>query len=100
MNTITSSAELREAILRLEIKQGEDARLLKEEFIKTYESMKPVNIIKNTIKEIVATSNIKENLLKGVINLASNYFLKGSLVNSTKSPVKKILQIISGAFTN
>ncbi|MDP1802951.1 MAG: hypothetical protein Q8L81_16435 [Bacteroidota bacterium] len=100
MNKITSSTELREAILRLEIKQGEDERLLKEEFKSTYERMKPVNIIKNSIKEIVATTNIKENLLKVVISVATNYFLKSSLQNSTKSPVKMILQKILGAFSN
>jgi hypothetical protein len=100
MNKIISSVDLREAIIRLEIKQDENARLLKAEFTRTYESMKPANIIKNSIKDIVANSNIKENLLKVAINLAGNYFLKSSLVSSTKSPVKKLLQMISGAFSN
>jgi hypothetical protein len=99
MNKINSSTELRETILRIEIKQGEDERLLKEEFMRTYESMKPVNIIKKSIKDIVATSNITENLLQVAISFATNYFLKSSLINPAKSPVKKFLQTILGAFS-
>ena len=100
MNKITSSTELREAIFRMEIKQAEDGRLLKQQFVQTYESMKPVNIIKNSIKEFAATPNIKENLFKAGINMAANYFLKSSLANSAKNPIKKVLQTILGAISN
>ena len=51
MEKIYSEIDLNIAILQLESKQAEEEKLLKEQFQHTYESIKPINIIKNIFKE-------------------------------------------------
>jgi hypothetical protein len=94
MDKINSADKLREAIIQMEIKQHKARLMLKEEFMKTYESMKPVNLIKSSLKDLIASSSVKENLLKAAVTIATNYFLKSSSASSEKSPFKKMLQVV------
>ena len=94
MVKITSMTELRESILQLEIKQIEEQRLLKEQFVITYDRMKPVNLIKNSIKDLITSSDLKDNLFSTALGLAAGYLSKKAAVGSTHNPIKQIL----GAF--
>jgi hypothetical protein len=94
MVKISSITELRESILQLEIKQIEEQRLLKEQFLITYERMKPVNMIKNSIKDLITSSDLKDNLFSTALGLAAGYLSKKAAVGSTHNPMKQIL----GAF--
>jgi hypothetical protein len=94
MVKISSITELRESILQLEIKQIEEQRLLKEQFLITYERMKPVNMIKNSIKDLITSSDLKDNLFSTALGLAAGYLSKKAAVGSTHNPIKQIL----GAF--
>ncbi|MEI8137444.1 MAG: hypothetical protein WCH21_09000 [Bacteroidota bacterium] len=94
MGKITSLTELRESIQQLEIKQIEDERLLKEQFIVTYESMKPVNMIKNSIRDLISSQDLKGNLLQTTLGMAAGYLSKKVVVGSTHNPLKQLL----GAF--
>ena len=59
MGTITNITELNAAILLLENKQAQEAILLKEQFNLTYESIKPINFIRSTLKELVTAPDFK-----------------------------------------
>ena len=52
MQKITSLDGLKNAIQQLEIEQGEKGRLLKDQLFITYNSLRPVNIIRKTLKDI------------------------------------------------
>lgn len=91
MGTITNITELNAAILLLENKQVQEEILLKEQFILTYESIKPINFIRSTFKELVTAPDFKEDLLNTSISLAVGYFSKKLAVGSTNNPLKQIL---------
>jgi len=91
MGTITNITELNAAILLLENKQAQEAILLKEQFSLTYESIKPINFIRSTFKELVTAPDFKEDLLNTSISLAAGYFSKKLAVGSTNNPLKQIL---------
>lgn len=91
MGTITNITELNAAILLLENKQAQEAILLKEQFNLTYESIKPINFIRSTFKELVTAPDFKEDLLNTSISLAARYFSKKLAVGSTNNPLKQIL---------
>jgi len=91
MGTITNITELNAAILLLENKQAQEAILLKEQFNLTYESIKPINFIRSTFKELVTAPDFKEDLLNTSISLAAGYFSKKLAVGSTNNPLKQIL---------
>jgi len=73
METITSSAELKNAIQRLEVEQAIDGQLLKEQFYMTYESLKPINLLRNTIYEITTSPHLLDSILGTAAGLATGY---------------------------
>lgn len=94
MRKITSTTELKEAIFLLEMKKANEGRLLKEQFMITYESIKPVNLIKNSISELIRSPELKDNLLNTTLGIAAGYLTKKVAVGSTHNPLKQLL----GAF--
>lgn len=91
MRKITSTTELKESIFLLEIKKANEARLLKEQFMITYESIKPVNLIKNSISELITSPGLKEGLLNTTLSIAAGYLSKRVVVGSTHNPLKQLL---------
>lgn len=91
MEKITSSIELKEAILLLEIQQAYEGQLLKEQFKTTYQNLRPVNLIKNTFKELVAAPDLKGRIANTAMSLVAGYLSKKALVGSTHNPLKKML---------
>lgn len=88
---INSEAELRSAIMLLESKQAEEKKLLKEEIHATFESMKPINILKNTLKDAVASEELKGHALNSSLGFAAGYISKKVFEGATHSPVRKLL---------
>lgn len=91
MEKITSLSELRESILQLEIKQANESRQLKEEWKLTVEKLKPANLIKSSINDMITSSGLKENILNTVLSLAVGFLTKKAVVGSTHNPLKQIL---------
>ena len=91
MEKITSVAELKEAILLLEIERANEKHLLKEEFKKMYESLQPVNLIKSGLRELTTAPDFKGNILNTVVSIAAGYLSKKVIVGGTLNPLKQLL---------
>jgi hypothetical protein len=91
MQTITSSAGLKEAIQLLEVDQGIKGQLLKEQFYITYESLKPVNIIRHTLKEISSSPYLLDNIPGTAMGLLSGFLSKKIFVGASGNLFRKIL---------
>lgn len=91
MDKITNTTELKQAILLLEAKQTLEGGMLKEQFKITYESIRPINLIKSTLSELTADPGFKNDLLNTSISLAAGYFSKKLAIGSTNNPFKQIL---------
>lgn len=87
---INSPENLKNAILDLEMAQSEEESNLKEHFNLAYESVKPVNLIKNTFKEVAVASEIKQSILSISLGLAAAYFTRKLLEKGSNSSVKKM----------
>lgn len=87
-NAISS---LKESIRLLEIKQVEEGAILKEQFAVTFESLKPINLLKNTIKEMTSSVDLKSNLSETIISILAGYLTKKVMVSSKSGPLMKIL---------
>jgi hypothetical protein len=94
MEKISSSAQLKEAILVLEIEQTIQAQQLKEQFQHTYESLKPINILKNTLMEVTTSPLLLDNILGGIMGLASGYFSKKIVVGSSHNIFRKFMGVL------
>ena len=91
MHKITSVAELRESILQLQIKQAQEGSVLKEQMKATFNDLKPANLIKNTLNDLVTTPDLKGDLLNAAISLSTGYLSKKIMVGSTHNPLKQLL---------
>lgn len=91
MEKITSVEELKKAILLLEIKQANEAVQLKEQLLVTYESLKPINLIKKIFTDITSSPDLKKDLLGTTVSLAAGYLSKKAAVGSTHNPIKQLL---------
>jgi hypothetical protein len=94
MQNINAQMSLRETILELERRQAEEGKLLKQQFYTTYESMQPINIIKNTFKEAALSNELKDNILTTSVGLVVGYLSKMLFEDISTSPVKKLLGTI------
>ena len=90
MENITSSAALKDAILLLETEQSIREQVLKERFYFAFESLKPVNILKNTMNDITSSPYLIDNLMGTVLGLATGYLSKKLVVGVPVSIVRKL----------
>lgn len=91
MENITSTIELKKAIQLLEIEQAFKGQLLKEQFFLTYESLKPLNLLKNTLKDAASSPWLIENLIGAALSLSSGYISKKVVVGASGGLIRKII---------
>jgi hypothetical protein len=94
MQNTTPTEALRRAIIALEQRQIEDARLFREQFSVTYESLKPVNVLKNIIQDLTSPSELKESLLQTTSTLFAGYVSRKIVVRSSKNPFLRLAGIL------
>ena len=101
MQTITSIEELKSSIQLLEIEQAIKEQALKEQFYQTYDALKPVSILKNTMKEITSSPYLVENILGAATGMATGYLSKKIIVGASGSIVRKIVgSVLQFGITN
>lgn len=82
---------LRESIRLLEIRQAEEEKILKEQLRLSYDSLKPVNLIKSTIRDVSSSLEIRSGLWEIIISILSGYFTKKMIVRSERNILMKIV---------
>lgn len=88
---IASTADLEIAIKRLERKKLLLEEDLKEDFHEILVSFKPANILKHTIHEVQASTELKHNLLKVALGLGAGYFSRKLVVGKSAGIIKKAM---------
>lgn len=71
MQTITSTAALKEAIHLLEVEHAANGKQLKAQFYATYETFKPINLIRSTLNSFTKSPNLIDNALGTTLGLAA-----------------------------
>lgn len=94
MQNTTPTEALRRAIIALEQRKIEDARVFREQFSVTYESLKPVNVLKNIIQDLTSPSELKESLLQTTSTLFAGYVSRKIVVRSSKNPFLRLAGIL------
>ena len=90
MENITNSAELKNAIQLLEVEQYVSGQQLKEQLFTTYESFKTINIFKTTLKEVVSSPFLIDNLIGGAVSMATGYFSNKILMGVSGKIFKRL----------
>ena len=91
---------LNELIILQQHQYDVELQLLKEQFRIAYESVKPVNLIKNLVHDVTSSPEIKEDIMGNIMGLATGFFSKKMMVDKDSSTIKKlfgtVLQFVIG----
>ncbi len=93
MQLISTTAHLKAAIRQLELQQADELSLLKEEVLKTAERLKPINLLKSTFKEAVATPDLKTGIINSAIGLTTGILAKKVIIGKTLNPLSKLMGV-------
>lgn len=80
---------LKSAITVLEVEQKAKEIELKSQFHLTYESLRPISIIRNTLKGLFSSSH--ENFSGTAVGAASGYLVKKILIGSSGNMLRKLI---------
>lgn len=92
MYKISTSSELREAIIQLELKRDSQEKLLKEQFYITYESFKSINLLKKVILEIATSPGLLSGLVSTIVDLTRRRTYNSQLNEAPSASIKSIFQ--------
>jgi hypothetical protein len=91
MQKISSVAELKLAIQQLEVEQEVKELQLKEQLYITYESVRPVNVIRRVFKDIFSSKGLGEDLTGTTFGMASGFLIKKLFIGSSGNIFKKLI---------
>ena len=91
MQQITSSEELKEAILQLEEKKTIEKDLLKEEFEYAREKLKPANVVKTTVNNVLTGPNLIRTVMIVSLGITAGVVTKKYFQGFTGRLIRRIL---------
>lgn len=91
MKNKNATDALNDLILVQEMKYDHDLEQLKNQFDVAYQSVKPINLIKNLVHNVTASPEIKNDLLSNVIGFGTGFISKKIVLGSLHNPVSKVL---------
>ena len=81
---------LNNAILLLEERRDKEYEDLKVQFFETSENFRPINILRQAVKDFRETPEIKTNLFETLVSVLGGYFSKRIILGKSNSLMKKI----------
>ncbi|PKP06227.1 MAG: hypothetical protein CVU10_01290 [Bacteroidetes bacterium HGW-Bacteroidetes-5] len=91
MKNINSKKDLEKAIYALAQLQSAQGELLKAQFERSIESLKPVNIIKNSFNNMVKSPDLLTNILSTSVGLTSGYVSNKIFVGNSRNIIRKFI---------
>ncbi len=82
---------LNDAILELQERRTKEFILLKEQMQETYESLKPINLIKSTVQEFSASPELKMNIVGNTLGIGIGFLAKKLWVGNSNSSFKRLI---------
>jgi hypothetical protein len=91
MAKISQTGLLKERIRLLEIQQAEEGKMVKEELRSVYQNLNPINLIKNSVKKLATSDELKSMLFENCVALISGLLTKKILTSDKSHPIIKLL---------
>jgi len=86
----TPYSDLKEAILALEKEQALKGQLLRDQVKATYESLKPLNLIKNTLSSLTESVEVKNSLFEILVAMTTGFVARKAISgNKPRSPLSQ-----------
>lgn len=91
MKKFTCIRELNEEIETLQLKQVEYRKALNEQVRLTAQSLRPVNLIKSSLKDLFTSPDLKDNLVNSSLGIGAGYITNKVITGASHNPIKKII---------
>lgn len=98
MTAIKNAKELRNSIQILELRQKSEMALIKEEFEVIIENLKPVNLVKNTLDDIIDSKEIQANVFDLSLGAVSGMLAKKIVVGDSDNSALNFTGNLIGNF--
>ncbi len=90
---IINAAHLKMAILELEQKKLLQEQELVSQLHSTYNSLKPVNLLKSTLRDIGSEPNLGKNIFNALIGLGTGVISKKLVIGGSHNIFKKLMGV-------
>jgi hypothetical protein len=101
MEKVSSVTGLKNFIQILEVEQRIKGRELKEQVFLTYESLKPINLLRNTFKELFSSQYASENISGSVMGAVSGFLIKFFFIGASANKFRKLIgNVLQFGMTN
>jgi hypothetical protein len=90
MNYSDPVLQLKELILLKEAEHQKEEIALRATFHETYESLKPINLIKSTLQKAVSSPELKGNLGNAALGLVTGFLAKKLITLGSSNPLVKL----------
>jgi len=95
MEHISALSQLKSEIQLLEIQQEFEGERLKVQFYRTYASLKPVNLLRSTISEVVSSPFLIDNIIGTALGIATGYLSNKIVVGASGNLFRKLLGFVT-----
>lgn len=83
--------ELQQSITAMETKHTAEGMEVRQCFRDVVESIKPINIIKNTFNDVVESVELKDNIVNTAVGVSAGYLSKKLVEGGSKNIFKRLL---------
>ncbi|MCE3296132.1 MAG: hypothetical protein K0R65_1846 [Crocinitomicaceae bacterium] len=94
MYEIKNLKDLENAITELEAKRDQDWMALKTQLSETLEELRPSNLLKNAVHDIIDSPDIQNSLIDNAIGISTGFLAKKLVFGGTGNPISRILGTI------
>lgn len=98
MQKLNAAELLDQLILIKQEEHDQQLRELKNHFHETYESLRPINILKNSLKESSSSLNLKTQIADTAIGVTSGFLAKKLFSGNSSNPLVNLVGTMIGAF--
>jgi hypothetical protein len=91
MQHINSADKLKATISELEQKRALEKRMLKEQSLEAYDSIKPVNLIRSAVQDVAETPDLQDRLINATAALVAGSLSNLIFQGVSHSPLKKLV---------
>lgn len=91
MQEIKNVLQLEEAIQLLQLQRKEEEIALKEEFKLIFEKIQPINIIQDTVNELVDSKSLQTDVIDLGVGTATGFAIRKLIIGESKNPIAQVV---------
>ncbi|RZJ68282.1 MAG: hypothetical protein EOO50_02355 [Flavobacterium sp.] len=95
MQVIRNDASLQQAIIELEQRKNGEAIALRDQWDYTRKNLNPLTILKDGVKDLFTSSDVKSGALKGILSLGAGFLTRKLFLGSSPGMIRKVVGTIA-----